>query len=152
MEERLPQPTSAQTRPESGGSEPQPVLLKAASVALDSEGDFVLIGGRCGACGLCMFPRAPVCSSCTSEEVTAQQMPKSGTLYAFSVVHSGPRRWLKPYVVGYVDLPNDVRVFAHLKGEGLAIGDTVEVDVDVVGTDERGQPLQNFIFRKGRNS
>jgi uncharacterized OB-fold protein len=48
--------------------------------------------------------------------------------------------------IGYVDLANGARVFTHLEGE-LAIGDTVEVAMGVVGEDENG-PIRSFIFRR----
>ena len=84
-----------------------------------------------------------------SENVLPEAMPHSGTLYAFSVVHVAPKKWRKPMRIGYVDLPNGARVFTHLDGADLAIGDEVEVDVGTVGDDEDG-PISSFVFRKVR--
>ena len=50
-------------------------------------------------------------------------------------------------VLGYVDLPDGVRVFTHLAGQGLAIGDAVEVDIGTVGEDENGT-IESFVFRR----
>jgi uncharacterized OB-fold protein len=81
-----------------------------------------------------------------SENIAAQSMPRAGTLYAFSTVHVAAKKWKKPMCVGYVDLPNGARVFTHLEGE-LAIGDTVEVGMGIVGEDENG-PIESFVFRR----
>jgi uncharacterized OB-fold protein len=43
-------------------------------------------------------------------------MPQRGVLYSWSVVHVAPKPWATPYVIGYVDLPNRVRVFSHIGG------------------------------------
>lgn len=114
---------------------------------MDASGRAALIGGRCADCGTEMFPRVPVCASCMSENIRAQVMPREGTLYAFSVVHVAAKKWRKPMRIGYVDLPNGARVFTHLQGADLAIGDEVEVGVGAVGDDEEG-PITSFVFRK----
>ena len=82
-----------------------------------------------------------------SESIRAQAMPRAGVLYAFSIVHVAAKRWRKPMRIGYVDLPNGARVFTHLDGAELAIGDEVEVGVGTVGDDEEG-PIRSFVFRK----
>ncbi len=82
-----------------------------------------------------------------SENIKAQPMPGAGTLYAFSVVHVAAKKWRKPMRVGYVDLPNGARVFTHLEGADLSIGDDVEVGVGAVGDDDEG-PIRSFVFRK----
>ena len=114
---------------------------------VDPSGRATLIGGRCADCGSETFPRVPVCASCMSENIAAQPMPRGGTLYAFSVVHIAAKKWKKPMRIGYVDLPNGARVFTHLEGTDLAIGDEVEVGVGAVGEDEEG-PITSFVFRK----
>ena len=81
------------------------------------------------------------------ENIKAQPMPGAGTLYAFSVVHVAAKKWRKPMRVGYVDLPNGARVFTHLEGADLAIGDDVDVGVGTVGDDDEG-PIESFVFRK----
>jgi uncharacterized OB-fold protein len=57
------------------------------------------------------------------------------------------KKWKKPMRIGYVDLPNGARVFTHLEGGDLAIGDAVEVGMGVVGEDENG-PIETFVFRQ----
>jgi uncharacterized OB-fold protein len=122
-------------------------FLCGDALEIDGSGGATLIGGRCPDCGTETFPRAPVCASCMSEAIRPQAMPREGRLYAFSVVHVAARKWKKPMRIGYVDLPNGARVFTHLEGTELAIGDEVEVGVGTVGDDEEG-PIRSFVFRK----
>ena len=51
--------------------------------------------------------------------------------------------------IGYVDLPDGVRVFTHLDGTDFAIGDTVEVSLGVVGQDENGA-IESFVFKRAK--
>src|SRR5262245_54132383 len=122
-------------------------FLCGDALEVDASGRATLIGGRCADCGSEMFPRVPICASCMSENIRPHAMPREGTLYAFSVVHVAAKKWRKPMRIGYVDLPNGARVFTHLGGADLAIGDAVEVDVGSIGDDEDG-PINSFVFRK----
>ena len=122
-------------------------FLCGDALEADASGRATLIGGRCADCGAETFPRAPVCSSCMSETIGAHAMPRAGVLYAFSVVHVAAKKWKKPMRIGYVDLPNGARVFTHLEGAELAIGDDVEVGVGTIGEDDEG-PIRSFVFRK----
>ena len=114
-------------------------------VGRDADGRVVLIGAACPECGTRFFPATPVCPHCASEAVAPEAMPRTGTLYSFTTVHAGPRKWKKPMVVGYLDLPNGVRVFAHLRGQ-VAIDDVLELDLDTI-CEEDGQPIEGFVFR-----
>lgn len=122
-------------------------FLCGDALEVDASGQATLIGGRCADCGTETFPRVPVCAACMSETIKAHAMPGAGTLYAFSVVHVAAKKWRKPMRIGYVDLPNGARVFTHLEGADLAVGDNVEVGVGTVGDDDDG-PIQSFVFRK----
>jgi len=117
------------------------------AVSIGADGRAVLIGGMCRDCGNQTFPRAPVCCVCMSETIGEQPMPRIGTLYAFSTVHVAAKKWNKPMCIGYVDLPNGARVFTHLAGATLAIGDAVEPHIGIVGEDENGA-IESFVFRK----
>ncbi len=111
------------------------------------DGRVALIGGACTECGNRSFPCAPVCCVCMSENIAREAMPRQGKLYAFSRVHVAAQKWKRPMCIGYVDLPNGARVFAHVEGSDLRIGDTVEPFLGVVGEDENGM-IETFVFRK----
>jgi uncharacterized OB-fold protein len=117
-------------------------------VALDSKGTPRLIGGRCGNCQALSFPRAAVCVSCFSEDIEKVQLAEQGTLYSYSIVHQAPKGWAVPYALGYVDLPDNVRVLAHLDApaEKIAINMPMRLSVGVVGADASGAPLLSYTF------
>ena len=126
-------------------------LLSEDAVARGRDGRWTLLGGACRSCGTRMFPRASVCPACMSEDVVEEEMPRDGSVYSFTVVHVGPERWIKPMTVGYVDLTNGARVFAHLRGQ-VVIGSDVTLALDTVGRSADGTPLRNFVFAKGERS
>ena len=114
-------------------------------VRTDTAGRPTLVGSLCPDCGTAMFPPAPVCPACMSEAIAPADMPRTGTLYAFTIVHTGPKKWRKPSTLGYVDLPNNVRVFTHLVGP-VAIDQQVELTLAEVADDEHG-PITTFAFQ-----
>jgi uncharacterized OB-fold protein len=123
--------------------------LPGEALGVSADGKPVLLGAVCRACGSRMFPPSPVCSTCMSEDVEREAMPRTGTLYSFTTVHVGPKNWDKPYELGYVDLENGVRVFAHLRGD-VAIGTQVELGSATIGKTDDGTPITTFVFQPAR--
>jgi uncharacterized OB-fold protein len=117
-------------------------------VSVDANGIPHLTGGRCRACGARSFPRAPVCTSCLSEDIEACNVSDRGTLYSYSIVHQAPKGWAVPYALGYIDLPDDVRVLAHLDvaASAIKIDMPMKLSVGVVGADAAGSPLMSYTF------
>ncbi len=117
-------------------------------VELDARGQPHLIGGRCPKCQALSFPRAAICSNCLSEEIKTVHLATEGTLYSYSIVHQAPKGWIVPYALGYIDLPDNVRVLAHIAvaADKIAIGMTMRLSVGVVGTDATGTPLSSYTF------
>lgn len=68
-----------------------------------------LVGSRCESCGLTAFPALTRCHRCW-REVSLLPLSTTGSLYTYSVIHGRN----EPYTVGYVDLPENVRVFARI--------------------------------------
>ena len=109
---------------------------------------FSLIGQACEDCGKTLFPKTGVCPGCRSTRVSDCGMPVKGLLYSWSVVHVAPKPWVTPYVIGYVDLPNGVRVFAHIGGdpELLKVDMPVRVEPAEIGLDLQDQLRSFFRF------
>lgn len=128
----------------------------AAALSLDGEavmregnGAPRLVGSECRDCGTRVFPPVAVCPECMSENVARTALSRRGTLYSWSVVHAAPRGWRLPFIAGYVDLPEGVRVFAHIVGcepGALRFDMPVETTLAVLGHDEEGRPLEGFAF------
>ncbi|WP_281290149.1 Zn-ribbon domain-containing OB-fold protein [Rhodoligotrophos appendicifer] len=113
----------------------------------DAEGGPVLIGGECEECGNLTYPRAAVCPVCMSEELQPVEMSREGILYSFTMVHVGPSHWKKPFALGYVDLPNGVRVFSHLRGDTIRIGCRMTLSTGELGHNPDGTTVTSFVFQ-----
>lgn len=89
------------------------VATTISNPAVSQDGS-TLVGSRCPECGSLFFPVGSVCPSCLNGELDRVPLSRQGNLYTYSIIHIGPRGWDTPYAVGYVDLPEGVRLFAHL--------------------------------------
>jgi uncharacterized OB-fold protein len=65
------------------------------------------------ASGSCVFPPVPETSPSADRYRTIDLSP-IGELYTFTVLHSHPKSGKPPSIVGYVDFPEEARVFATL--------------------------------------
>jgi uncharacterized OB-fold protein len=133
---------------ENGVSEEGPRFIGSAAFSRDSDGTPLLIGSCCTACGVETVPPVPVCPVCGDENVKEREQPREGTLYSYTVLHVGPAKWRRPLALGYVDLPNGVRVFSHLDCEAPKIGEVLVLGTATVGRDFDGAELQSYVFRR----
>jgi uncharacterized protein len=95
---------------------PGKARIQPALAAFPVVADGKLVGSRCAQCGLLVFPSVSICSRCLSEDSRPFAFGGDGTIYTYTVLRTAARGWDAPYVLGYVDLPEGVRVFAHLTG------------------------------------
>jgi uncharacterized OB-fold protein len=103
----------------------------------DEAGAVRLHGSRCGRCGAVAFPAHEACPSCGEIGQDSVLLSPVGTLYSFSEIHVAPRGFATPYSVGYVDLPEGVRLFGQIEGRAadLRIGQKVAVTLGPVRLD-----------------
>jgi uncharacterized OB-fold protein len=77
-----------------------------------------------------------------------------GTLYSFTIVYVAPRGFTAPYAVGYVDLPEGLRVFAPIIGwhspADLEMGRSVELVIEKMGERE-GADIMGYKYRLCRS-
>ena len=81
-----------------------------------------LTGSRCRDCGTVAFPRARGCQSCGHHSVVDQPLSSRGTVWGFTVQRFAPKSppyvppagGFVPFAVGYVELPEGVKVEAVL--------------------------------------
>lgn len=127
-----------------------PRLTAFPVVAADpADGRSKLCGSRCRGCATITFPPAAVCSACGGDDVVPAALSETGTLYTYSVLHVGARGWPAPYVLGYVDLPEGVRVFSHIEApaDDLRIDMSVTLNVRAPILNPEGQEVLAFTFR-----
>jgi len=129
-------------------------LKQALNIAGDAlaekpDGTVRLIGTECADCGHRVFPPTPVCPECMSENVSRIELSETGTLYSWSAVRIAPRDWKTPFIAGYVDMPEGVRVFAHMVDidpEALSFDMKVRVCKTVLGAESDGTPIESYSF------
>ncbi len=112
-----------------------------------------LIGYECTNCGHLDFPKLTICPSCWGEEFNQIPLSSKGTLYSFTDIFIGQAGMDTPYVFGYIDLPEDLRIFAQLEkhSNGYVCDEEVELCVGTIRMNKDGLPLTGYKFRKIEN-
>ncbi len=108
-----------------------------------------LKGMVCTKCGTKAFPIREVCSACGCDKVEPVELSARGTLYSFSEVHVAPKGFATPYVVGYVDLDDGVRLFGQVEGTaaGLSIDQPVAVTLGAIRSRPDGTQVLSYKFK-----
>ena len=103
--------------------------LARASSGFDSDRG-VLVGSRCERCAAIVYPRASVCFQCRSSTLDDLDLTSEGILQSFTRVRVSSSREV-PYAIGYVDLPEGVRILAPLRDtDDLACDAPVRLSFD----------------------
>jgi uncharacterized OB-fold protein len=96
--------------------------------------DVVLVANKCISCGQTFFPKVDQCLSCFHEAMEEVPLGRRGKLYSYTIAFMPSTHFHPPYAIGYVDMPEGVRIFAPLQmvdGKPFATGMEMEV---VIGT------------------
>lgn len=127
---------------------------EAATVSLHPEifvtnpqGELQLAGTRCRACGQHFFPRRQICARCLSADTETVPLSERGVLYTYTVVRQSTPEFRTPYILGYVDLPEGVRVLAPLadvEPDVVRIGMPLLLRVEPVRTDAEGRMILGY--------
>lgn len=95
-----------------------------------SEKEPRLIGSRCTDCDRLAFPLRLVCFECGSLSVEKAGLVGLGTLYSYTKVWVSSTR-STPYMIGYVDLDDGVRLLASIDSTSNPYPDCrVRLDAD----------------------
>jgi benzoylsuccinyl-CoA thiolase BbsA subunit len=113
-----------------------------------------LKGYRCRQCGEIWFPKFTQCPNpdCWSEEMEVVPLSRRGKVYSATDVYIGQpsMKQYMPLSVGYVDLPEGIRIFAQFEGELGSFGcdDVVELTTGPVRNNVRGELILSYKFKK----
>lgn len=77
-------------------------------------GTVYFIGSQCSECHAVFYPEHKVCARCGSRDGERLRIGPLGTLYTWSRVHQSTPEFQTPYVLTYVDFPQNVRVLVPL--------------------------------------
>ena len=118
----------------------------------DSTDGMVLVGVRCEDCGKVFFPKKQVCPNCFDGELKEVPLSKRGTLHSYALSVMGPPEIEKPYVIAFIDLPEDIKLFSILTDcepwdEVLQIGIDMEMVIGKIKQDQDGNEILGYKFR-----
>ena len=119
-----------------------------------------LLGSRCVTCGNHTFPVQSGCPKCTGTETEVVELARRGTLWTWTVQGFPPKappyagdadpKTFRPFGVGYVELPGEVKVEARLTEsdpERLHIGMEMELVIVPLATDADGNEVVTYAFQ-----
>jgi benzoylsuccinyl-CoA thiolase BbsA subunit len=109
-----------------------------------------LKGYRCQKCGQLDFPKPDPCHACWGQEFEVVPLSRRGTLYSYADIYIGQPGLPTPYVIGYIDMPENLRIFAMLEGvvESFHCGEEVELTVGPIRMNQDGLPITSYKFKK----
>jgi len=109
-------------------------------------------GWKCNKCNKLWFPRVKYCTDpeCWSEDLVAVPLSRTGKIYTCIDIYVGAPGFATPYVWGYVDLPDGIRVPTTFDGEvkSFEIGDEVEVVAAPIRKNNIGEDIISWKFKK----
>ncbi len=118
-----------------------------------------LLGSQCQDCGVVTFPVQSGCPACSSVKVESIELEREGTLWTWTVQGFYPQRPpydgpetpenFKPFGVGYIELPGQVRVQARIKTEDvgkLSIGMRMKLVVEKY-IEREGKQVMAYFFQ-----
>ena len=133
----------------------QQVLIREGLFHLPTSPDEkpYLIGSKCKVCRNVFFPKRVVCPVCVAEG-TLEETPLStkGRINSFATVQVAPAGFVAPYTQSLVDLPEGLTIFSIIAGgpsaaQALKLGAEVELVIEVVSVDEKGNEVIGYKFR-----
>jgi uncharacterized OB-fold protein len=139
------------TQAEHNGTKKGITLIRPELLEIPEDGSKPFLKGfKCSHCGHLDFPAPSICPDCWHESFETVQLSRYGKVYAFSEIFLGQPTFNYPMIIGYVDLPEDIRVFSQFEGtiEDFHCDDTVEVIVGIIGTNAEGLPVSSYKFKK----
>ena len=86
------------------------VLLKEGLIQEKNEKG-VLLASKCGSCGRVYFPQREFCPECRGSGLKTIVLSSKGLLYTYTIVNMPSAHYKPPYVIGWVEFPEGVRVF-----------------------------------------
>jgi len=115
-----------------------------------------LVGSRCTRCREVTFPKQSSCPACTGDSAEEVLLARRGTLWTWTIQRFPPpppfigdTEPFAPYGVGYVELPEGVRVESRLTTvdpEALEIGMEMELVLEKFVDGPDGEARMTFAF------
>lgn len=107
-----------------------------------------LLGTKCNSCGHIDFPATNNCLACRSPDLASVELGSEGTLLCETTVHMKTANYAPGYSVGYVSLPNGLRVFSQLRKDGgkpFKVGMPMKLEIATLWQSD-GKDVQAYRF------
>lgn len=109
-----------------------------------------LLGYKCENenCGKHWFPRLDMCPDCWSNTKQVK-LSRTGKLYSYSIIHVGSPGVPTPYVIGYIDMPEDLRVYSiiDIDPKKVKVGMELEVNQGIIKELDDGKLMSSYKFK-----
>ena len=79
-------------------------------------GEWTLVGTRCNKCSRIIFPGRDSCLNCLGQDLGIVPLSRNGKLYTYTIVHMPSEHFQSPYSVGWIELPEGIKVFSQIRG------------------------------------
>ena len=119
-----------------------------------SEGNSHLIGTKCRFCGATFFPKRVICGKCFKDKVEDVVLSWKGKITTWTTIWLSPPGYKGkvPYVLGEVQLPEDVIIRTHFTSvdphkPAINIGDEMEMVIEKVYENDEGNDVVCYMFR-----
>ena len=92
-----------------------------------------LVGFKCKSCNHVLPPLTTTCLYCYGEDLEQVALSRQGKLYSYTTVYQPHKKFEVPFALGYVELPEGVRIFSPLKeseGKPFEVGMDMELVVE----------------------
>ena len=112
-------------------------------------GKWVLVGCRCKQCGKVIYPIRKVCLNCLGRDLERLDLSRNGKLYSFTIVHMPSDHFQPPYAIGWIELPEGIRIFSQIRGwqgQSLRTGMDMELAIEKFW-DEGEKEVIGYTFR-----
>jgi uncharacterized OB-fold protein len=117
-----------------------------------------LVGSSCTNCEIVLFGNREYCENCGGSQLERLELKTTGEIYSYTIQRAPPiapfamgpteqDEW-EPRPIGYVDLPEGVRLLSVLEGEieSIDIGTTVSLRVEPGWEDDEGNDVLCYKF------
>ena len=125
------------------------VSFRPGELAIEEDGSGHLLASRCTGCGAHYFPVREACASCHSLDLDTVPISQQGVLYTYSIVRQSTPAFKVPYVLGYVDFPEGVRVMGQIAVDETEVEIGMDLELSLEPWDEEAGTV-GFRFRRAQ--
>jgi uncharacterized OB-fold protein len=112
-----------------------------------------LVASKCPRCGKVYFPKKDFCPQCMLDDIPEIALGNEVTLYTYTTVYLGVKGFKTPYVLGWVEFPQEkIRLASQIlvdpdkTNETLKPGQPLRLNIGVLRTLEDGTEIVGYRY------